>query len=64
MITLGTESPTLLRDTTNELIRRVPAARVVTLEVSGHVPYRTHPDLWVETLLDFYGSMSRRATAT
>lgn len=56
MITIGTESPPLLLATTRELIRQVPSARVEILEGSGHVPYRTHPDLWLETLLDYYES--------
>jgi pimeloyl-ACP methyl ester carboxylesterase len=59
MVTLGTQSPPLLLATTRELIRQVPSARVETLQGSGHVPYRTHPDLWLETLLDYYESAPR-----
>lgn len=58
MVTLGTESPPLLLATTRELIRRIPSARVETLEGSGHVPYRTHPDLWLETLVGFYETVA------
>lgn len=62
MVTAGTESPMLLLATTRELIRRVPSVRVVTLRGCGHVPYRTHPKLWVETLLDFYAAQPSRST--
>lgn len=61
MVTLGTESPPLLQATTRELIRRIPSVRVETLEGSGHVPYRTHPDLWLETLLDYYETIPARS---
>lgn len=62
MVTLGTESPPLLLATTRELVRRIPSVRVETLEGAGHVPYRTHPDLWLETLLDYYAAIPRRST--
>jgi pimeloyl-ACP methyl ester carboxylesterase len=67
LVTLGTESPPLLLATTRELIRRIPSAHVATLEGSGHVPYRTHPDLWLETLIGFCQTItmshtSKRAT--
>lgn len=62
LVTLGTESPPLLLATTRELIRRVPTVQVETLEGSGHVPYRTHPDLWLKTLLDYYDTISIRST--
>lgn len=58
MITLGTESPTLLLSATKELIRRLPSAEVETIEGSGHVPYRTHPDRWVSTLFGFYDKVA------
>ncbi len=54
MITLGTESPPLLLATTRELIRQIPSAHVETLEGAGHVPYRTHPDLWIATVSRFF----------
>jgi len=54
LITVGTESPPVLLAASRELGRRVPSVRVETLEGSGHVPYRTHPDLWLATLLGFY----------
>ncbi|MEZ5175032.1 MAG: alpha/beta hydrolase [Acidimicrobiia bacterium] len=57
LVTLGTESPRLLVETTMELIRQVPTVRVETLEGVGHVPYRTHPDQWLATLFDFYRTM-------
>lgn len=54
MITLGTESPPLILRATRELIRRLPSARVVTLDGSGHVPYRTHPELWLDTFVTYF----------
>lgn len=57
LVTVGTESPPLLLAASRELIRRVPTVRVETLEGSGHVPYRTHPDLWLRTLLDYYDTI-------
>lgn len=53
MVTLGTESPPLILAATQELIRQTPSAHVETLEGAGHVPYRTHPKLWLETLLGY-----------
>ncbi|GMQ97709.1 MAG: hypothetical protein BMS9Abin17_0209 [Acidimicrobiia bacterium] len=38
---------------TRELTRQIPSAHVETIEGSGHVPYRSHPDLWLETLLGY-----------
>lgn len=55
MITQGTESPALILAAASELVRQIPSARAVTLEGSGHVPYRTHPDLWLETLMAYFG---------
>ncbi len=53
MITRGTTSPPLLLAVAEELERRLPSARHVTLDSAGHIPYRTHPDLWCETTLTF-----------
>lgn len=64
LVTLGTESPQLLLATARELMRRIPSARVATLEGSGHVPYRTHPDLWLNTLLGFYKAVTPSRTGT
>jgi pimeloyl-ACP methyl ester carboxylesterase len=56
MITLGTESPPLILAATRELIQQTPSAHVETLDGAGHVPYRTHPKLWLETLLGYLGA--------
>ena len=54
LISQGTESPAMILAATRELVRRVPSARAVTLDGSGHVPYRTHPDIWLESLMGFF----------
>lgn len=54
MISIGTESPTLIMARTKELMRRLPSAHARIMEGAGHVPYRTDPDLWLDTLLTFY----------
>ena len=53
MITIGTESPPHILAATRLLIDRIPTVQVTTLQGSGHVPYRTHPNLWQETLLEY-----------
>jgi len=58
MISIGTESPYLLLTRTRELVRRLPSAHVATMEGAGHVPYRTHPELWLDTLLGFYQAIA------
>jgi pimeloyl-ACP methyl ester carboxylesterase len=57
MVTLGSESPVLLLAASRELLSRVPCAGTATFEGSGHVPYRTHPDLWVSSLVDYYTAL-------
>lgn len=53
MITYGTTSPELERLGALEIGRRVPSARVEVLDGAGHVPYRSHPALWLATLRAF-----------
>ncbi len=62
LITHGTESPPLLLAATHKLIDGLPGARVVTLENSGHVPYRTDPDLWLQTYVGFLQTVSASRT--
>lgn len=64
MITIGTESPPLLRAVTQELMALLPAARTETLDGAGHIPYRTHPDLWLATVMPFYDVAGNRAGIT
>jgi pimeloyl-ACP methyl ester carboxylesterase len=54
MITVGTESPSLIRTATRELGRLVPSVLLKTLEGTGHVPYRTHPDMWIEATVSYF----------
>ena len=57
LITRGTESPPLLVAVAEALERSVPKVRHVTLDGAGHLPYRTHPQLWTRTVLEFIDSL-------
>ncbi|MCB0895034.1 MAG: alpha/beta fold hydrolase [Nocardioides sp.] len=50
----GTASP-MPRDRVEELVRRVPRARMVTVE-AGHLVHATRPEEFVGHLLDFLGA--------
>jgi pimeloyl-ACP methyl ester carboxylesterase len=63
LVTYGTDSPELERVGTQELIRRLPAARVEVLEGAGHVPYRTHPEAWMASLVSFLDITDRAPVA-
>jgi pimeloyl-ACP methyl ester carboxylesterase len=63
LLTYGTDSPELERVGTQELGRRVPVARVEVLEGAGHVPYRTHPEAWMASLVAFLDSTARAPVA-
>ena len=52
MITRGTESPRLLIAVAEELERLLPGADHPVLEGTGHIPYRTHPEMWYRVVLD------------
>lgn len=60
MITHATESPAFEIAYTTALIERVPNASVKVLEGTGHVPYRTHPGLWLATVHSFLLNVSGR----
>jgi pimeloyl-ACP methyl ester carboxylesterase len=51
-ITRGTESPRLLIAVAEELERLLPGADHPVLEGTGHIPYRTHPEMWYRVVLD------------
>jgi pimeloyl-ACP methyl ester carboxylesterase len=53
LISVGTESPELEILAAKELVRLLPAARVETLDGAGHIPHRTHPDLYAAMLTSF-----------
>lgn len=62
LITMGTSSPRVLIEAALHLSRQIPTATTAILEGAGHVPYRTHPELWVETLVGFVESVGRIET--
>jgi len=64
LISYGTASPEIERVGAQELIRRLPAARAAVLQGSGHVPYRTHVEAWVDTLVSFLDGIERAPIAS
>ncbi|MGH8871057.1 MAG: alpha/beta fold hydrolase [Acidimicrobiia bacterium] len=58
LISVGTESPELEALAAMELASLLPAARVETLEDAGHIPHRTHPDLYAAMLVSFIHAIS------
>jgi pimeloyl-ACP methyl ester carboxylesterase len=57
LISLGTESSELEVAAATELARLLPAARVETLDEAGHIPHRTHPDVYAAMLTSFIGGL-------
>lgn len=53
MISSGTASPVLETAAAHELSRRVPSARLMTIEGAGHTPYRTHPAAFADAIKYF-----------
>ena len=58
LISTGSESPVLEVAAANELARMLPAARLETLDGTGHIPHRTHPDVYVAALIEFIGGVT------
>lgn len=54
LLTIGTDSPPVLQAAGRELARRAPSIRVETLDGTGHVPYRTHPEMWLDRALAYF----------
>lgn len=57
LISTGAESPVGEAAAATELSRRAPTARLETIPGSGHIPHRTHPDLYAAVLTDFIASV-------
>lgn len=53
LISTGTDSPELEAGAARELARRLPEARFQSVQGSGHIPHRTHPDEYVAMLTAF-----------
>jgi pimeloyl-ACP methyl ester carboxylesterase len=53
LLTLGDQSPPTFAPVVTKLSGALPHAEVVTLLGAGHVPYATHPDAYVEAVIEF-----------
>lgn len=53
LLTLGDQSPPAFAPVVTRLSAALPHAEVVTLPGAGHVPHVTHPDAYVETIIEF-----------
>lgn len=62
LVTLGTESGELERTATRFVAERLPGSRLEALEGTGHIPHRSHPDLYADVLIDFYDSVGAGLT--
>jgi pimeloyl-ACP methyl ester carboxylesterase len=58
LISTGSESPALGVAAAIELARLLPAARLQRLEGTGHIPHRTHPDVYAAALIEFIGGVA------
>jgi len=53
LLTLGDQSPPTFAPVVTRLSEALPYADVVTLPGAGHVPHATHPDAYVEAIIEF-----------
>jgi pimeloyl-ACP methyl ester carboxylesterase len=53
LLTRGDQSPPTFAPVVTRLSGALPHADVVTLPGAGHVPHETHPDAYVETIIEF-----------
>jgi pimeloyl-ACP methyl ester carboxylesterase len=53
LLTLGDQSPPTFAPVTSRLSRALPHAKILTLRGAGHVPHATHPDAYVDAILEF-----------
>ncbi len=58
LISTGSQSPVLEVAAANELARLLPAARLQRLDGTGHIPHRTHPDLYATRLIEFIAGVT------
>ncbi|MBT2405692.1 alpha/beta fold hydrolase, partial [Streptomyces sp. ISL-21] len=55
LLTRGTESPPWFPVIIDKLAGALRQAELRTLEGAGHVPHLTHPDHYVDNLMEFIG---------
>ncbi len=53
LLTLGDQSPPAFAPVVTQLSGALTHAEVVTLRGAGHVPHETHPDAYVEAVIEF-----------
>jgi pimeloyl-ACP methyl ester carboxylesterase len=53
LLTLGDQSPPTFAPVVARLSGALPHAEIVTLQGAGHVPHETHPDAYVEAVIEF-----------
>ena len=53
LLTLGDQSPPTFAPVVMRLSGALPDAEVLTLPGAGHVPHTTHPDAYVEAIIEF-----------
>jgi pimeloyl-ACP methyl ester carboxylesterase len=53
LLTRGDESPPTFAPVVAKLAAALPRADVVTLPGAGHIPHVTHPDAYIDAILDF-----------
>lgn len=63
LISTGTDSPKMEAAAAVELSRRLPTARLEVIEGVGHIPHRTHPDVYVALLTSFLNRIGTDSTA-
>ena len=58
LLTVGSASPPFLPPVITRVAETIPHARQHTFEGAGHVPHRTHADLFVEVISSFVQASS------
>lgn len=53
LLTLGDRSPPTFAPVVTKLSQALPHAEIVTLPGAGHVPHATHPEAYVEAIIEF-----------
>jgi pimeloyl-ACP methyl ester carboxylesterase len=60
LMTVGTASNEVNRIAARFVAERLPGSRLEELEGAGHIPHRSHPDLYAAQLLAFLGAVEAR----
>jgi pimeloyl-ACP methyl ester carboxylesterase len=63
LFTLGDQSPPTFAPVVMRLSGALPDAEVLTLPGAGHVPHATHPDAYVEAIIEFTHKHSATKTS-